>query len=260
MQEILMRRGNVVWSVVGVVAGLVGATAALATPSSTVWTNATTDIQSFRTLHVGIDNYFTAFRKSADGAGGFPTDAGLTVGVLPSQKVQMEIGIDTLEPTDFPLFLNAKIGTPEGTLFKGSPAVTLGIFNVGTESGVTNQNVGDLVVGKTIPGVCRVFAGGYTGNRELLVNVAGEAEASGFMVAFDRGFHPAKDAGGASFNRFVLAVDYASGKNAVGGGSVGLYYYFSPAVSILTGPVFFNEKAFNGEWKWTTQLDANIPF
>jgi len=24
-------------------------------------------------------------------------------------------------------------------------------------------------------------------------------------------------------------------------------------------PVWFNEKAINGEWKWTIQLDINIP-
>jgi len=26
-----------------------------------------------------------------------------------------------------------------------------------------------------------------------------------------------------------------------------------------TGPVWFNEKAINGVWKWTIQLDINIP-
>jgi hypothetical protein len=31
-------------------------------------------------------------------------------------------------------------------------------------------------------------------------------------------------------------------------------------MSLLTGPVWFNERAINGDWKWTTQLDVNVPF
>src|SRR3989339_781222 len=134
---------------------------ASATPSTTYWTPATTDIQGFGILHFGVDNYFTVFRKGKDGAGDFATDAGLTIGVLPFEKLQMEVGIDFLEPTDHPIFLNAKIGTPEGSLFNGSPALNLGIFNVGTKKDETNQNIVFGLVGKTIPGVGRLFAGPY---------------------------------------------------------------------------------------------------
>jgi hypothetical protein len=234
--------------------------AAGATPSSTYWTPATTDVQAFRVMHIGVDNYFTVFREGPDGAGDFPTDIGLTVGVLPNSKFQMEIGIDTLEPSDHPIFFNAKIGTPEGVVFDGAPALSLGVFNVGTESGVTNQNVVHAMVGKTVPRLGRLFGGGYIGNEDVLLNADGDAEESGFMVAFDRGFAPVTDAGGTTYNRLVLAGDYASGKNAIGGGGVGLYYYFASSVSLLTGPVWFNETAINGEWKWTVQLDVNAPF
>ena len=233
---------------------------AAATPSSTYWTPATTDVQAFRTVHIGVDNYFTVFREAADGAGYFPTDVGLTVGVLPYQKVQMEIGIDTLEPSDHPLYFNAKIGIPEGAIFEGAPALNVGIFNAGTESGSTNQNIVQGLVGKTVPGFCRLFAGGYVGNDQVLRNGQGDAAASGFVVAFDRGFAPVKDAAGATYNRLVLCGDYASGENAFGGGGAGPYWYFASNVSLLTGPVWFNEKAINGEWKWTTQLDVNVPF
>lgn len=231
-----------------------------ATPSSTNWTPATTDVQGFRVLHVGVDNYFTVFRKAGDRAGDFPTDVGLTVGVLPYQRFQMEIGIDTLEPSDFPVFFNAKVGTPEGALFKGSPAVNLGVFNVGTEPGSTDQNIGHAMLGKTIPRLGRLFAGAYFGNDNLLVNAQGQAEATGFMVGFDRGIIPVTDAGGASYSRLVLVGDWASGKNAFGGGGVGVYWYFASTVSLLNGVVWFNEEAINGPWKWTTQLDVNVPF
>jgi len=182
------------------------------------------------------------------------------VGVSPSPEFLVELGIDTVEPSDHPLYFNAKLGTPEGALFGGAPAVNVGIFNVGTQSGSTNQNVVDGLLGKTIPGVGRLFAGGYVGNDDVLRNAQGESEAAGFMVGFDRGLVPVKDPAGNGYNRLVLCGDYASGKNALGGGGVGLYWYFTSSVSLLNGMVWFNEKAINGEWKWTTQLDVNVPF
>lgn len=229
-----------------------------ATPSTTYWTPMTMDIQSYGVLHLGVDNYFTVFRKAEDGGGSFPADFGLTMGVLPFEKVQMEVGVDLLESSDHPLYFNAKIGTPEDSLFKGSPTLQIGIFNAGTKNNVTNQNTVYGVIGKTIPGVGRLSAGPYIGNKKVLVDKNGEKENTGFMVAFDRGFVPVKDKAGNEYNKLVLAADYASGKNAIGGGGVGLYYYFTKDISLLTGPVWFNEQAINGKWKWTIQLDINV--
>ncbi|MBI4607206.1 MAG: hypothetical protein HY721_35020 [Planctomycetes bacterium] len=103
------------------------------TPSTMYWTPATTDVQPFGVLHIGVDNYFTVLRKASDGAGAFGTDVGLTLGVLPFEKLQMEVGVDLVEPTDDPLFFNAKLGTPESSLFTHSPALNAGVFNIGTE-------------------------------------------------------------------------------------------------------------------------------
>ena len=230
-----------------------------ATPSTTYWTPMTMDIQPYGVLHLGVDNYFTVFRKASKGSGDFPTDAGLTIGVLPFEKIQMELGVDLLEPTDYPLFFNAKIGAPEDSLFKWQPAIAVGIFNVGTENNVTNQNVVYAVFGKTIPFVGRLAVGPYIGNKNVLVDKNGDKENTGFMVAFDRGFISVKDKEGNEYNKLVLAADYASGKNAIGGGGIGLYYYFTKNISLLTGPVWFNESSINGKWKWTIQLDINVP-
>ncbi len=252
-------RGVLQAGVLLTLAAAASAPPAAATPSSTYWTPLTPDMQGYGVFHIGVDNYFTVFREAEDGAGDFPTDLGLTVGVLPFEKFQMEIGVDLLEPSDDPLFFNLKMGAPEGVLFGGSPALQIGIFNAGTEDGVTDYNIVYAVVGKTIPGVGRLSAGPYVGNDEVLVSSEGEEKNDGFMVAFDRGFHPVEQAEGTSFNRFVLAADYASGDNALGGGGVGLYAYFTPKVSLLTGPVWFNDEGVNGEWKWTVQLDVNVP-
>jgi hypothetical protein len=98
-------------------------TSVFATPSTELWTSGITDIQPFGVVRFGIDNYFTVARKFADGGGGFPSDMGLTAGILPFSKVNMEIGVDLMEPLDYPLFVNAKLGVPEGAFFKGQPAL-----------------------------------------------------------------------------------------------------------------------------------------
>jgi len=243
---------------ISIIASVLFSGIANATPSTTYWTPMTPDIQPYGVLHIGVDNYFTVFRKAANGGGSFPTDFGLTMGVLPFEKLQMEVGVDLLESSDYPLYFNAKIGTPEDALFKGSPTLQLGIFNVGTKNNVTNYNILYGVIGKTIPGIGRLSLGPYIGNRKVLVDKDGNRENTGIMIAFDRGFLPVKDKAGNEYNKIVFAADYASGKNAIGGGGFGLYYYFTKDISLLTGPVWFNEEAINGRWKWTIQLDINL--
>lgn len=231
----------------------------LATPSTTYWTPATTDIQSYRTLHVGIDDYFTVFKKG-ENKGSFPTDVGLTVGVLPFDRIQGEVGVDFMEPQDYPFLFNAKIGTPEDAWFACSPAFNVGMFNVGTKQDVTDFNIVDVIIGKTIPVLGRIFVGAYIGNRQTLVNGVGDADNKGVMIGMDHGFWTVKDKSGDEYNRLVFAADWASGNNCIGGGGAGLYYYFAKYISLLTGPVFFNDKTINGDWKWTAQLDINVPF
>ncbi len=246
-------------AIVGLVLSAAWVGTVQATPSTTYWTPMTIDIQPYGVVHGGVDNYFTVARKLQDGGGAFPTDLGLTVGVLPFQKLQMELGLDYLGPADYPLSFNAKIGTPEGALFKGSPTLQAGLFNVGTKTDVTNQNVVYGVVGKSIPGLGRLSVGPYVGNGRVLRDSAGEEAKSGMMAAFDRGFAPTKDKEGNEYSRFVFAADYASGKNAIGGGGFGIYYYYRSNISLLIGPVFFNDAGMNGKWKWTVQLDINHP-
>lgn len=236
------------------IAILSGAATVHATPSTTYWTTAVIDVQPYGVWHLGIDNYFTVFKDSPD-AGAFPTTLGLTVGVLPYEKIQLEVGVDLIENMidpatgdDNPLFFNFKFGTPEGSLFPGSPGIAAGMWNIGTESGVTNYNIIHAMVGKSIPQIGRIHVGGYTGNKDLLKSSTGEEE-TGFMIGWDRWL--VKD-------KFMLAADYASGDNAIGGGGVGLYWFFAPNASVLMGPVFFNDDGINGEWKWTTQLDINF--
>ncbi len=232
---------------------------AQAAPSGTYWTPETPDLQPEGVLNIGVNNYFTVFRKLDNGGGALPTDTGLTIGILPFKKLQMEIGVDLLEPADYPLYFNAKAGSPENELFRGSPALYVGIFNTGTKKGVTDQNVVYGVVGKTFPSVGRLSAGPYIGNRRVLVDGDGDKANKGFMIAFDHGFMHVQDKDGNGYHRVVFAADYASGRNAIGGGGFGLYYYFTKDISLLTGPVWFNDEAVNGKWKWSILLNINVP-
>ncbi len=248
---------------VGLFASLLFGGAAEATNSTTYWTPMTLDIQAPGVFHLGVDNYFTVARSSENGAGSLPTDLTLPeVGFALSSKVHMELGVDYFAATTYPWMFNAKIGLLEDSLVKGQPAFEVGIFNVGTKSSGssrTNYDIGFIVVGKTLPPIGRVSVGPYRGNHATLISSTGESENVGFMAAYDRGFVPAKDKEGNEFNRLVLAGDYASGKNVIGGGGFGLYYFFTKDISLLAGPVRFNDSGINGPWKVTVQLDINLP-
>lgn len=221
-----------------------------ATPSTTYWTPCVMDVQAFLVPHITYDNYFTIGKNGpASGGQAFANDFGLTMGVLPWKKLQLEVGFDLMEPTDNPIFFNAKLGTPEDSLFKWSPGLFAGIFNVGTNPGVTTQNIVQVGAGKTIPYLGRFTASYYIGNGTVLRNSAGGKENQGFMIAWDRWIYK---------NIFMLAGDWASGDNAIGGGGVGLYTYFTPNIDLLVGPVWFNDKGINGSMKWTVQLDINF--
>lgn len=236
------------------IAGLVFTTGAFATPTTEYWTTCIIDVQGFGVPHLGIDNYYTVDNR-ANGGSAFPTDVGLTIGVLPFDKVQMEVGADGLYPSKYPYFFNAKIGTPEDSIVKGSPGFAVGIFDVGTEPTVTGYDIGDVIIGKTIPYVGRLHLGYYYGNHGMLLDSNGNPDNQGWMIAFDRTIW---SIGKSWMDSIVLMGDYASGNNAIGGGGFGLSFNFTNNMDVITGPVWFNAPAINGDWKWTTQLDVNF--
>jgi hypothetical protein len=260
-----------------------------ATPSTTYWTPATSDVQPYNVWHIGVDNYFRLAQSEEERlngqAGSFFTDVGLTVGVLPYEKLNLEVGIDlllpgrlahpTLRSLGSEILINAKLGIPEGALASWSPALNVGIFNVGTKGQITNMNIVDFIVGKSLGPFGRIHAGGYYGNPDsalmreggckpgnignvaCIAGASGELANSGGMVGYDYGFWKVKDKAGNEYNKWIFAADYASGKNFIGGGGFGIYHFFTKDISLLTGPVWFNDHVINGQWKWTVQLDIN---
>src|SRR6266702_3216711 len=74
---------------------------AIATPSTQIWIPST-DVQAYKTFHLGIDNYFRASGVSKSAPNAAATrhanvmDIGPVMGVSPFEKLQAEIGFDYL--------------------------------------------------------------------------------------------------------------------------------------------------------------------
>lgn len=244
----LMKLGIVSLMAVALSAGV-----ALATPSTQIWIPST-DIQKFKTFHLGIDNYV---RDQQDANGNRPHvyDIGLTAGVLPFEKVQMEAGFDLITNgtayDNHPLFFNAKVGTPEGSLASWSPALAVGGFGFGTEKDLTDYNIVYGLAAKTLPVVGRLSAGWYVGNDDLLLDADGDEDNDGVLLSWDRTISEISD-------KLWTAVDYQGGDNAFGALSFGASWAFSPNVSVIFGYDIYNEDKTGGENTYTTQLDINF--
>jgi len=110
--------------------------AALATYSGQIWIPST-DAKGFGEVNISIDNYLR-FSNAAD-AGANTFDAGVTVGVLPFEKLKLEVGVDYLTDglqgedsamSNHPAYFNVKAAMPEDAAFKGMPALAVGMFGI----------------------------------------------------------------------------------------------------------------------------------
>jgi hypothetical protein len=231
------------------------------TGSTQIWIPST-DFQKFNSLHLGIDNYIRVKNQDATSRGAGVYDIGLTAGVLPWEKFQAELGIDYLGMGDgiydkSPVYFNFKFGTPEGALFKGSPAIALGGQNFGTKTNLTNYNVVYGLLAKTVPFIGRLSVGYYTGNSKILVDDKSAKANSGILLSLDRPMTEISD-------KLWFSVDYQGGKNYLGALNVGFSWAFSSKVSVIFAydiynnhNVVYNTKDLNVN-SFTTQLDINF--
>lgn len=232
---------------------------ASATPSTQIWIPST-DVKGFGEVNIGIDNYIR-FSDSVN-AGPNYYDVGVTVGVLPLEKVKLELGVDYITDnvsgslqSKHPFMFNFKAGTPEDAFFNGMPALAAGMYNIGSydhgaTGGNTMQNIAYGLVAKTLPVVGRISVGGYHGAEKAL----GEKINTGILASWDRSMPEISD-------KLWLAVDYMSGNNYNGALSFGGSWAFSKNVSLLVGVNVFNpgqEQLTGGKPTFTTQLDINL--
>ncbi len=209
------------------------ASAALATPSTQIW-NPSTDIQATGVWHLGIDNYFTVEDVSSGGYA-FPTDVGLTYGLLPG----VEAGVDVFMPQAIPgsqLVFNAKYGIGEGELL---PALAIGGFGFGLAQGINDANVIYGAAAKTFP-VGRISAGYFAGKAATI-----GADNKGFILTWDK----------AITDKLWASVDYASGTSTLGAAFYGFSWLFAPNTSVIFGYGTYNNGA---KPTVTTQLDINM--
>ncbi|WP_136526228.1 SRPBCC family protein [Geomonas ferrireducens] len=223
---------------------------AMATPSTQIWIPST-DVQAFKSLHLGIDNYT---RTSSGGSEFRPNvyDLGLTAGVLPFEKVQAEVGVDYMTYginalDSNPLSFNAKLGTPEDSLFSGSPALAFGGYGFGTKKDLTDSNIVYGLAAKTLPVVGRLSAGYYVGNDKVIGD-----KNDGVLLSWDRTMSEISD-------KLWVAADYQGGDNTVGAFSFGASWAFTKNVSVILGYDIYNDQSMAGKNTFTTQLDINFP-
>lgn len=233
------------------------ATAVYAQPTGAFWTPCITDVVPTGSAFFAVYNYFTIFNKRGEGQF-FAPDAAITAGVYSWKDLSVEAGIDYLGGTNDPVYFNAKVAYAENKLFCQSPSLAVGIFNAGTRThglARTNQNIIDVVAGKTLPEFIggRFFVGAFSGGKAM------GTDRNGWMVSYIRSFCHTKDCCGKEFDEWLFIADYASGKNTIGASSAAIVYFFTPDISLYTGPVFFNTDRYNGKWKWCFQLFYTFP-
>lgn len=233
----------------GLFAGPVGAT-----PSTQIWIPST-DIQPFQTFHLNFDTYIRTGGESGGSRLPPAVVLGPTAGILPYEKVQAELGFDLIyggsDADKSPLSFHGKVGTPEGSLFEGSPAIAAGGYNFGTKKDVTDQNIVYGLVAKTFPVVGRLSAGYFFGNDRILVDERGAKDGKGLLLSWDRTLPEISD-------RLWVAVDYQGTDSALGALSFGVSCAFAENVSVILGYDIYNEKKTGGENSYTVQLDINF--
>ncbi|MBI5816449.1 MAG: hypothetical protein HZB29_12660 [Nitrospinae bacterium] len=224
--------------------------AAHATPLKQIWIPST-DVEPFKSVHLDVDLYTTMFKKIKDGGHTRPVTLGLTVGVLETQFIDGEIGVDFKEATDEPTFFNAKLAIKEDSLLTFFPAIAFGAYDMGTKQDVTDYNIFYVLASKTIAPLGRLSAGYYVGNDKLLRNTKNDKENNGALLSFDRTL--------AEINKNLwVAVDYMSGQNVYGALSFGLGWRFSPNISAIAGYNAYNERKLAGEDTFTIQFDMDF--
>lgn len=239
-------------------AALAAAGTASATPSTTVWTPATTYTQPYLVPHLTYDTYVAE-------KGMLQNTYGVTLGVIPGDKLLGEVGFDAFYPgfTKNYLQVNAKLTVPENLLGKWSPALSLGIANVGFEKGVSDYDLLHATLGKSTP-FGTVGVGGYygAGSDALWIGSDQKVNRAGFMASYAS---PDIKIGLPGLDKIVLGADVSTGKNWFGAVGAAASLYFTPNVSLLTGPVWFLDSdlyktAYGTDFMWTAQLDVDIPF
>lgn len=236
-----------------------GAATVHATPSTHIW-SPSTDVQAYGVVHLTSDIYVPV-KKLNDVRQGTITNIGLTSGVLPFEKLGLEVGFDHIEG-QYPLYLNAKLGVPENAFGEFFPALAIGGYAIGTKTGGearkdmtpkagTDYNIYYAKAAKTIGPLGRFSVGFYTGNEKLLVDENGNSSENGILLCWERTISEISE-------NLWASVDYMGGDSNVGALSYGFAWKFAPNTSVIFGYVDqTNDKVAPGD-TFTVQVDIDF--
>lgn len=245
-------------------AALALARGAHATPSTVFCTPATTETQAAGVPHLTHDTHFAE-------RGALQIDTGLTVGVPTLTRLQLEVGFDLYHPTlssrgqvgtfDYAQ-LNARLTLPEHALASWMPGLSAGVSNVGFKRDVSNYHLAYAAVGKrTRFGAFALGMYRGLGSRRLWLGDGEDNQTDGgVMLSW---VAPDLRIGARGLDRIVFMADAASGRNWFASSGVAIGLWFTPAIALKTGPVFFANADYYrglgvGWWVWSVQLDVDV--
>lgn len=224
------------------------------TATTHIWAPST-DVQPFKKWHITSDFYVPTENDTNDVRPDTVTNFGLTVGILPFQKLNAEVGFDHKSGTgldDYPLYFNTKVGIPEDAFGNFFPALAAGIYDVGTKKDKTDYNVVYVKAAKTLSlvdfSLGRFSFGYFKGNSDLL-RYGEKKDNDGILACWERVIPEITD-------KLWIAVEYQGTKSSYGTLNLGLSYKFSDNTSMIFGYDIYNNQ--NLANTYTVQLDIDF--
>jgi hypothetical protein len=230
-------------------------TACYATASTHIW-SPSTDVQTYKKWHLTSDFYVPTENNSDGTRANTITNLGLTVGVLPFEKLNAEVGFDHKSGygslDDYPWYFNTKIGIPENAYGSFFPTLAVGIYDIGMKSDKTDYSVVYGKAAKTLSvgdvSLGRFSVGYFKGDSKLLVH-DGKKDNAGLLFAWERIMPEISD-------KLWLCVDYQGTKSSYGAWNAGLSWKFADNVSGLFGYDFYNDRDLADTY--TIQMDIDF--
>ncbi|MDO8603277.1 MAG: hypothetical protein Q7O04_05465 [Candidatus Omnitrophota bacterium] len=226
-----------------------------ATATTHIWAPST-DVQGYKKWHLTSDFYVPAESNSSGVRPNTITNFGLTVGVLPFEKLNAEVGFDYKsgygDLDDYPWYFNAKAGIPEYAYGKFFPALAVGIYDVGTKE---NKTASDIVYAKVAKifsagdlSLGRVSLGGFSGDGDILLH-GDKKDNKGLLFAWERPMPEISD-------KLWVCLEYQGTRSSYGAWNAGFSWKFADNVSGLFGYDFYNDKDLADTY--TVQLDIDF--
>lgn len=225
------------------------------TGSTHVWAPST-DVQPYKKWHITSDYYIPTENNSDGSRADTITNFGLTVGILPFEKLNAEIGFDHKSGygglDDYPFYFNAKLGIPEDAFGGYFPALAIGIYDVGTKENKTGNNIVYGKAAKTISigdfSLGRFSLGYFRGDEDLLVHGT-KKDNDGLLACWERTMTEISD-------KLWIAVDYQGSRSSYGSLNPGLAWKFSDNVSAIFGYNIYNDRDLANTY--TVQIDIDF--